>query len=79
MGKLPLGIRNCAICGKEIEVFHKVRLEKENICCSTKCMGEFMKSKDLNCECPVCHKKFHLKPYQKIKVKIIIVLENVLD
>lgn len=69
MSKTPLGIRYCAICGKEIKVFHKVRLEKENICCSQKCMGEFMKSKDLNCECPICHKKFHLKPYRKNKSK----------
>lgn len=68
--RMPLGIKKCAVCGKEIEIFHKVRLDKENVCCSVECMGKFMKSNDLNCECPICHKKFHVKPYHKNKCKV---------
>lgn len=69
MRKEPLGIRKCAVCGKEIKVYHKIRLEKDSICCSINCMGISYKSKDLNCECPICHKKFHVKESRKNKCK----------
>ena len=69
MRKIPLGIRKCVVCGKDVEIFHQKRMEAKSVCCSTKCMGENMKSKDLNCECPICHKKFHLRQYHKNKSK----------
>lgn len=63
------GFRECSQCGKKIEIFHKVRLERENCFCSKKCESEFRKSKILNGCCPICGKMFHVKPYHKKKCK----------
>lgn len=69
------GIRKCAYCKKDVEIFHKKRLKNKNIFCSIECESRFKKEERekkegyLNCECPVCHKKFHLKKYQKDKNK----------
>lgn len=55
-------VRECDICHKEVEIKHKKRLIQKNIFCSKKCMGEYIKNKNLNCVCPICNKKFHRKP-----------------
>lgn len=68
LGKV-LCIRKCANCNKEIEIRHKKRIELKNVFCSQKCSNEFRKTnreKDknyFNCICPICKKRFHLKPY----------------
>jgi dUTP pyrophosphatase len=49
-------------CGKEF-TGGKQRLENKTITCSRQCSSEYIKSlSDLNAECPVCNKKFHIKP-----------------
>ena len=75
LGKL-ICVKNCDNCGKPIEIRHKKRLENKNIFCGKKCEGEFRKKQIeknddayYNCECPICSRKFHLKPYQKNKYK----------
>lgn len=66
-GKL-ICIKKCSNCGKEVEIRHKNRLNNKHIYCSKECEIEFKKKAlenqkgYLNCECPICHKKFHLKP-----------------
>ena len=73
-GKL-LCIKKCANCGKEVEIRHKERLKRKNIFCSQKCSNEFRrkniqrKEDYFNCICPICNKKFHLKPYRLNKYK----------
>lgn len=59
-GKL-ITSRQCANCGIDVPIYHKKRLTYANIFCSKACEAEFRKSKNLNCECEVCHKKFHRK------------------
>lgn len=67
MGKLreePLAIIKCTNCGNDVPIFHRKRLEYKHIFCSHKCESEWRKEQsDKNAECPICHKKFHLKPY----------------
>ena len=63
----PLGVRQCANCGADIEIFHKKRMLQDTVCCSIACANEYKKKKGLNCVCCVCGKKFHLKPYQARK------------
>jgi len=36
-------------------------MQYKNIFCSKECEAKFKKSKNLNCECEICHKKFHRK------------------
>ena len=55
-------IRKCAVCGKEV-IAWGIRAKRENIYCSIQCRSIGLKSKNLNVTCPVCGKKFHLKPY----------------
>lgn len=61
-----LVIRKCSNCGKDVEIYHKQRLNKKNIFCSRKCCSEYNKKEResnneyFNCECPICKKKFHL-------------------
>lgn len=68
-GKL-LCIKKCAVCGNDVEIRHKKRLELDNIFCSQKCCNSYKKQKReqdksyFNCICPICNKKFHLKPYR---------------
>lgn len=67
-GKI-LCIRKCSNCGKEVEIKHKNRVELKNIFCSQECSNEFrrkIRESDknyFNCICPICNKKFHLKPH----------------
>lgn len=66
-GKL-LCIKKCDNCGNDVEIRHKNRLDRKNVFCSKKCEMESKKRIKLenknyfNCECPICKKKFHLKP-----------------
>ena len=76
LGKL-LCIKKCDNCGTNVEIRHKKRLNNKNFFCSKQCEAEFKKNqykqKDenyYNCECPICGKKFHLKPYQLKKYKM---------
>ena len=46
-------IRQCANCGKDVYIYHRKRLNIPNVCCSTKCSGEFRKASNLNCTCPM--------------------------
>lgn len=57
-----LCIRKCDNCHKDVEIRHSKRVSQKNIFCSMKCLGEYVKNKNLNCVCPVCGKKFHRKP-----------------
>lgn len=57
-----LCVRKCDNCHKDVEVRNKKRASQKNIFCSMKCLGEYVKNKNLNCICPVCGKKFHRKP-----------------
>lgn len=60
----PLAIRKCSNCGKDVEIFHKVRLQAKDIFCCKDCFHEYRNNhKILNCVCPVCGKKFYVKPY----------------
>ena len=74
-GKL-LSIKKCNNCGIDIEIRHKERLNRKNIFCSKKCEGQFKKKQSIienenyyNCICPICGKKFHLKPCRLKKSK----------
>lgn len=64
----PLAIKTCDECGKKIEIFHRERLNnRKNIFCSKICESNYKKTKNLNTVCPICGKKFHVKPYHKKK------------
>lgn len=75
LGKL-ICIKKCSYCGKDVEIRHKERLNRKNIFCSKECESKFKKNNAehkegyFNCECPICKKKFHLKPYQLKKYSI---------
>ncbi len=43
------------------------RGKAENICCSRECQSALKKSQGANCVCPICGKKFHIKPSQMTK------------
>lgn len=38
------------------------RSKAKHICCSVECQSALRKSQGLNCVCPICGKKFHVKP-----------------
>lgn len=66
MAQQPIAIKQCDNCGIDVKIFHKDRLFRKNLFCSKKCEGEFRKKQTpKESECPVCHKKFHIKPYQR--------------
>lgn len=56
--------RQCANCGIDVPIYHKKRLTYKNVFCGKTCESLFKKSKNLNCECEICHKKFHRKQSQ---------------
>lgn len=66
-GKL-LCIKQCSNCGKNVEIRHKQRLERDHIFCNKKCEVEFKSKAKINepdyfnCICPTCGKSFHKKP-----------------
>lgn len=65
----PYAIRQCTECGKDIEIYHKKRLETEKIFCSRECNSIYVKKIHLNTICPICGIKFYRKPYAKNKYK----------
>lgn len=73
-GKL-ICIKQCSNCGKDVEIRHKERTNRKNIFCCIQCEKEFNKRMReeredyFNCICPICNKKFHIKPYQLNKSK----------
>ena len=57
----------CKQCKKEY--FNQNSKLPLNIC-SSKCYDEFQKwNKEPNCECPICHKKFYVKPSRLKRIK----------
>ena len=56
----------CEVCGKEENVF-PCRAKKYKTC-STKCLGEYNKSKKFSI-CSVCGKEFHVKPKRIKRIK----------
>lgn len=51
----------CEFCGEKF-LGHPSRAKSKHICCSKICMSNFIKQNNLNCICPICGKRFHLKP-----------------
>lgn len=61
----------CAWCGKEFDCTpsrYKASKSKA-FCCSVECGSQYRKSLTLNCQCEVCGKKLHRKPYAIKKQK----------
>lgn len=62
----------CAECGKE-EYVNPCRA-KTYVCCSVDCLSKYNSkrySKKIPCVCPICNKKFELKPYSFNRVNTI--------
>lgn len=38
------------------------RGKAKHVCCSKECMSNLIKHRNLNCICPICNTKFHIKP-----------------
>lgn len=74
----PLGIRNCAICGKEIEIFHVKRLNQPQVYCSVECSA-IGSRKPPNCECIICGKKMRVKPSHLNRLKTGITCSHECD
>ena len=53
--------KKCLICDKDFEVPNWRKNSAKY--CSKECQNKSLKGKP-NCECKICKKKFHLKPYQ---------------
>lgn len=69
MGKQKLlGVRNCHICGKEINIYHKERMSRELVYCSRECLQK-AKKKPPNLTCAVCGKPIYRKPHEMRKAK----------
>ena len=51
----------CEWCGEHF-LAPPSRSKAKHICCSKECMSNLIKNSNLNCTCPICGKKFHLKP-----------------
>ena len=70
MRKNAICIKICDNCGANVEIYHKERLDRENIFCSKKCEGEYrIKHKGYNTECAVCGKPMYIKPSRLLKSK----------
>lgn len=62
-----IGIRQCALCGVDVPIYHKDRWKRENIFCCKKHEGEFRKLHNPNYSpCCVCGKMVYRKPYQRL-------------
>lgn len=65
LGKL-IGIRQCAVCGTDIPIYHKDRWERENVFCCKKHEGEYRRIHNPNYfPCVVCGKLVYRKPYSR--------------
>ena len=60
----------CENCGKEAQIYTRKQLSAKHHFCSKKCFGEWQKRQNLNCICPICGQKFHLKPSALKKLKL---------
>ena len=61
--KKPICVRKCCNCNKDVEIFHRKRAERNLVFCCEKCKGEYRKKhRILNAVCPICGKRFHIKP-----------------
>lgn len=64
-----LCIRKCSNCGLDVKIKHNHRINLQDVFCSQNCSNEYRKKNReknenyFNCICPMCNKKFHLKPY----------------
>ena len=67
----PIVKITCENCGKEAKIYTRKQLSAKHHFCSQKCFGEWQKRQNLNCTCPICGQKFHLKPsvLKKLKLK----------
>lgn len=63
-------IVSCSHCGKTMEVLKQRKEKYNNFFCSKECQSAYRKADD-NVDCPVCHKKFHVKPSVLTKRKNI--------
>lgn len=66
----PLAVRFCDYCGKKVLIYHRKRLEYNNIYCSHKC--ESLHRKSLvrpNVKCAYCGKEFYCQPHHLKKTK----------
>lgn len=52
------GKRNCYICGKEVIITKRGRINQERVFCSNTCVSKANK-KAPNCKCIVCGKEYH--------------------
>lgn len=58
-------IKQCDMCGKDVEIRHKERLTHKNIFCSRKCESMYRKLNNPNyIECAICGKLVYKKPRQ---------------
>lgn len=70
-----VGIRKCANCGKDIEIYHRKRMEYKHVYCCKECEFEYKKKvresdpNYFNVHCVICGKPMHLKPYRANKCK----------
>lgn len=75
-------VKNCEICGKEINIEHRKRLEAKHLFCSRECYQIYLNNKknnedNLNCVCSFCGKKFHRKPTSLIDHRTNKPIKNV--
>lgn len=63
---LVYDVRQCAHCGKDVEICHKDRLNRKHIFCSKKCEGAYRRSHNPNwIPCAVCGKIVYKKPREQ--------------
>ena len=70
MRKNPICVKICDNCGKDVEIYHKERLDRDHVFCSKECEGEFKRNQtEPNAICEVCGKPMHVKPSYLLKSK----------
>lgn len=61
-------IKQCSLCGSDVEIRHKDRLNRKNIFCSRKCEAEYRKLNNPNyISCANCGKLTYKKPREQKK------------
>lgn len=68
-GKMPTKTHRTDAC--DTKIFHRQRLKAKHNFCSKKCAGEWTNKQNLNCTCPICGKKFHVKQSRLAKMKLL--------
>ena len=65
LGKV-ICIKKCSLCGSNVEIRHKDRLNRKNIFCSRKCESEYRKLNNPNyIQCANCGKLVYKKPREQ--------------